>query len=41
MGQLPETSFIQNVYILNQKSVIDYTLGNMLDSYFEKLEFSS
>ena len=35
MGQLPETSVIQNVP--NQKSIIDYTLGNILDSDFEKL----
>ena len=35
MGQLPETSVIQNAP--NQTSTIDHTLGNILDNYFEKL----
>ena len=34
MGQLPETSVIQNTS--NQKSIIDYTLENILDNDFEK-----
>ena len=35
MGQLPETSVIQNAP--NQKSIIDHTLGNIPDNDFEKL----
>ena len=34
MGQLPETSFIQNAP--NQKSIIDHILGNILDKDYEK-----
>ena len=35
VGQLPETSVIQNAP--NQKSIIDHTLGNILENAFEKL----
>ena len=34
MGQIPETSVIKNV--LNQKSIIDHTLVNILDNDCEK-----
>ena len=34
VGQLPETNLIQNAP--NQKSIIDHTLGNILDNDFQK-----
>ena len=35
MGQLPETSVIQNVP--NPKSIIDHTIENILETDFEKV----
>ena len=36
MGHLHETSVIQNVP--NQRSIIDRTVGNILDNNFERLQ---